>query len=59
MKVLLRRFLHDQDFALGVLAAFGLAAAEALIGDGLQTSDLPTIAAIFTAAAARRRRRAA
>lgn len=46
MKPLCTRFLTDESFAIGVLAALGLAIAEAVIGDGLTTSDLPTIAAM-------------
>ena len=58
MKPLLQRLLADEGFALGVLVAAGYAAAEALLGDGLQVSDLPTVAAMFGAGMARLKTRA-
>lgn len=55
MKVLVRRFLDEQSFALGVLGAAAMIVGQVL-GDGLQTGDIASaLVAIGVGLGARRR----
>jgi hypothetical protein len=56
MKILIRRFLEEQSFALGVLGAIAMIAGELTLGDGLQATDLPAILALLGVGTAARKR---